>query len=170
MITVAQATTTQHIEEVRVLMRAFVDWQRERYHQEIELVDSYYDPIAFESELASLPGEFAPPTGRLLLASEDDRPVGCVALHDLGDGACEMKRMFVFSEYHGRGVGQLLAKTVIEEAKQAGYKVMRLDTGARQIESLGLYGKLSFKPIAAYYNVPDILREILVFMELDLTN
>lgn len=170
MITVAPATTTQHIEEVRILMRAFIDWQRDRYHQEIELVDSYFDPVAFESELASLPGEYAPPTGRLLLASEGDRPVGCVALHDLGDGACEMKRMFVFSEYHGRGVGQLLAKTVIEEAKQAGYKVMRLDTGARQAEAQGLYGKLRFKRIDAYYDLPNRLRESLVFMELDLTD
>ena len=170
MITVAPATTTQHIEEVRILMRAFIDWQRDRYHQEIELVDIYSDPVAFESELASLPGEYAPPTGRLLLASEDERPVGCVALHDLGDGACGMKRMFVFSEYHGRGVGQLLAKTVIEEAKHASYKVMRLDTGARQVEAQGLYGKLNFKPIDAYYDVPDRLRETLVFMELNLAD
>jgi len=147
-----------------------MDWQRDRYRQEIELVESYFDPVAFESELASLPGEYAPPTGRLLLASEGDHPVGCVALHDLGDGICEMKRMFVFSEYHGRGVGQLHAKTVIEEAKQAGYKVMRLDTGARQTEAQGLYGKLRFKQIDAYYDLPDRLRGSMVFMELDLAD
>jgi GNAT superfamily N-acetyltransferase len=119
------------------------------------LIDRYFDPEAFDAELMALPGEFAPPNGRLLLAQEGEIAAGCAALHDLGDGACEMKRMFVHTEFHGKGVGRILAECVISEAKAIGYKVMRLDTGARQREAQELYRKFGFKPIEAYYDLPD---------------
>jgi GNAT superfamily N-acetyltransferase len=169
MIAIHQAISAKQLDDVRDLLRAFIEWHRERHQHEVDLVDSYFDPEEFEDELASLPGEFAPPSGRLLLASEDDKPAGCVALHDLGDGVCEMKRMFVYSEFHGRGIGRLLAKEVIAEAKEAGYSAMRLDTGPRQVEALGLYSKIGFKTIDPYYDPPDRLREWLIFMELDLS-
>lgn len=169
MITISQASTEQQYDDVRDLMRAFIAWHRERHLEEADLIDSYFDPVAFENELAMLPGEFAPPAGRLLLASEDGTPAGCVALHDLGGGICEMKRMFVYSAFHGRGLGKKLAVAIIDEAKKSGYQYMRLDTGSRQVEAQGLYTRLGFKPIEAYYDLPENLRAWLVFMELDLT-
>ena len=160
--------TTGELDQVRALMRAFIAWHRQRHPLDLDLIDSYFDEAAFEQELASLPGEYAPPRGRLLLALIDERGAGCVALRGIDHHACEMKRMFVYPEYHGRGVGRALGEAVIASARQAGYRVMRLDTSIRQSEAQALYGRLGFRPIAPYYDLPDDLRDWLVFMQLEL--
>ena len=69
MMTICEATLPDQIDEVRKLMRAFVEWHRVRHHAEADLLDSYFDPVKYEAELDSLPGKFSPPRGRLLLAS-----------------------------------------------------------------------------------------------------
>jgi len=168
MTTIRQATDPEEFAEVRELMRAFIAWHRERHRPEAALIDRYFDSVEFDAELNSLPGVFAPPKGRLLLATHDGKPAGCVALRDLGDGACEMKRMFVYAQYHGQGVGRALVEAIIEEARQIGYARMRLDTGARQIEAQTLYRSAGFRTIAPYYDLPDDMRAWLVFMELEL--
>jgi putative acetyltransferase len=83
---------------------------------------------SFDKELASLPGDYAPPNGRLLLAKYHDHLAGCVALHKLEPGICEMKRLYLRPQFRGRGLGRLLADRVIGEARQIGYHRMRLDT------------------------------------------
>ena len=82
----------------------------------------------FEQELAELPGRYAPPDGRLLVAMDGAENVGCVALRPLGNGVCEMKRLFVRPGHRGRGIGQQLAIAIIEEARRIGYGTMKLDT------------------------------------------
>jgi GNAT superfamily N-acetyltransferase len=150
-------------------MRAFIEWHGERHAADREIVESYFDPEAFSEELANLPGEFAEPKGRLLVADDEGRIAGCVALRDLGHGACEMKRMFVYPEFHGRGVGQLLGRAIVGEAKAIGYRKMMLDTGPAQSEAQALYHKLGFVDVEPYYDLSEELRNWLVFMELDLT-
>jgi putative acetyltransferase len=167
---VRTATSNDDYREVAALMRAFVEWHGERHAADRHIVDSYFDPRAFSEELDNLPGKFAEPRGRLLVAEEDGKIAGCVALRDLGEGACEMKRMFVYPEFHGRGVGQLLGRALIGEAKAVGYRKMLLDTGPEQREAQALYRKLGFKDIEPYYELSDELRDWLVFMELDLTD
>ena len=98
----------------------------------------------------------------------DGQAAGCVALHDLGAGACEMKRMFVYPEFHGKGLGRALVEAVITEAKKIGYSKMLLDTGAKQFEAQGLYHSVGFQDIPAYYELPDDVRDWLVFMEFNL--
>ncbi len=165
MIAIRRPKTPQEIDDVRGLMRAFVAWHRERHAQDLRLIDEYFDARSFEDELASLPGPYRWPEGELLLASVDQAPAGCVALRRLGDGACEMKRMFVYPQYHGRGIGRALGDAIVEAGRSAGYATMRLDTSVRQVEAIGLYERLGFHRIDPYYDLPDDLRRWLVFME-----
>ncbi len=168
MVVVSDAVSGAQLDSVRHLMRSFIAWHRERHIEDVALIDSYFDSAAFEQELAGLPGTYAPPRGRLLLATFDDAPAGCVALRAIDDEVCEMKRMFVYPSFHGKGVGLALGQRLIENARQSGYRAMRLDTSIRQAEATGLYRRLGFTPIAPYYELPQNLRDWLVFMELAL--
>ena len=98
----------------------------------------------FTEELAGLPGDYAPPAGRLLLASDDDELVGCVALHPYGPGECEMKRLYVRAAHRGKHIGRLLAQRLIEEARVIGYKSMKLDTLRSLTQACALYQSLGF--------------------------
>jgi putative acetyltransferase len=168
MLTVVEPTKGQELDDVRELMRAFVGWHRERHVEDIALIDRYFEEAEFEAELAGLPGKYAPPDGQLLIAYLDDRPAGCVALRDLGEGTCEMKRMFVPLQFRGQGVGRALAEAIVAAAEAAGYHRMRLDTSHRQAEAMGLYEAAGFHRIPPYYDLPDDLRAWLVFFERDL--
>lgn len=119
----------------------------------------------FQQELDALPGDYAPPDGRLLLAIEDDQAIGCVAVRNLGTGICEMKRLYVRSEHRGKGLGRKLSEAIIAEARAMGYKKMRLDSLTTLKEAAGLYRSLGFTEIAPYRFNP--LPEA-VFMELEL--
>jgi ribosomal protein S18 acetylase RimI-like enzyme len=110
----------------------------------------------FDKELAGLPGDYAPPEGRLLLAEYEGQLAGCVALHKLtlqnvNDGICEMKRLYLRPQFRGKEMGRALAKRVITEARQIGYGYMRLDTVAPVMkDAVAMYRKLGFKEIAPY--------------------
>jgi putative acetyltransferase len=105
----------------------------------------------FEQELVDLPGQYAPPSGRLLLATVGHEPAGCVALKKLADGVCEMKRLYVRSRHRGTGLGRTLVEQVIREAKRLGYKAIRLDTIPSVMRSaVALYRSLGFRGIPAY--------------------
>src|ERR1700683_1424905 len=105
----------------------------------------------FDKELAELPGDYAPPEGRLLLAEYEGRLASCVALHKLDSGVCEMKRLYLRPEFRGRGLGRVLAERIIAEARQIGYRRMRLDTVEPVMkDAVAMYRKLGFKEIAPY--------------------
>lgn len=118
---------------------------------------------SFEQELAGLPGRYAPPSGRMLLARCRGAFIGCVALRQIGEDTCEMKRLFVQPAFQGKGIGKTLAQAVIEEGRRIGYKRMRLDTVCEPAK--GLYRSLGFREIPPYQHVPI---EGVVFMELEL--
>jgi putative acetyltransferase len=144
----------------------------------------------FDQELAGLPGDYAPPSGRLLLAEFQDPSLpgpplpdnefgdgsqpppgaplaaGCVALHRLEEGVCEMKRLYVRPAFRGKGAGRALVEAVLAEARAIGYQRMRLDTIEPQMQAaVALYRRLGFREIAPYRAnpVPGAL-----YMELDL--
>ena len=106
---------------------------------------------SFDQELAGLPGDYAPPQGRLLLAEYEGLAAACVALHQLEPGVCEMKRLYLRPAYRGKGLGRKLAEVVISEAKTIGYKRMRLDTVEPVMkDAVAMYRKLGFHEIAPY--------------------
>jgi GNAT superfamily N-acetyltransferase len=108
----------------------------------------------FTDELAGLPGCYTPPRGRLLVAWAGDEAAGCVALRPLGDGVCEMKRLYVRPAFRGSGIGKQLAETIIAEARQIGYAIMRLDTVPKLQAATRLYKSLGFVRRDAYYETP----------------
>jgi ribosomal protein S18 acetylase RimI-like enzyme len=136
--------------------------QKEIHYQKVrELFQQYADSLDFDLEfqgfsleLATLPGNYAPPQGCILLAEDSGEIVGCVALRPLEGNICEMKRLFVESDYRGRGIGRMLACSVIDRARGIGYAKMRLDTIATMEAARTLYYSLEFKNIQAYCHNP----------------
>lgn len=110
----------------------------------------------FEKELAGLPGDYAPPDGRLLLAEFEGKLAGCVALHKIDFEICEMKRLYVRAQFRGRRLGRILAERVIAEARAIGYHRMRLDTVEPVMgTAVAMYRKLGFREIPAYRANPN---------------
>ena len=106
---------------------------------------------SFDQELANLPGDYAPPAGRLLLAEYDGEVAGCVALHKIETSICEMKRLYLRPRFRGKGLGRALADRIITEARQIGYQRLRLDTVEPVMkDAVAMYHKLGFREIAPY--------------------
>lgn len=116
----------------------------------------------FEEELASLPGLYAPPDGSLWVVTLEDQYAGCVAMRPLGPGICEMKRLYVRPSARGLGIGRALAHRVIEDARSAGYRLMRLDTLESMRTARALYTSMEFVECDPYK--PDTVPGV-VFME-----
>jgi ribosomal protein S18 acetylase RimI-like enzyme len=119
----------------------------------------------FDEELSTLPGAYARPEGRLLLARVETAVAGCIALRKMGDTACEMKRLYVRPAFRSRSVGRDLAHAIIREARTIGYRRMLLDTLPLMTDALRLYRALGFREIEPYYHNPV---EGALFMELEL--
>jgi len=152
---IIQAHSAADFEQARALFREYESWLA---------VDLCFQN--FEKELAELPGKYAPPEGRLLLALENQEAAGCVALRKIGEQTCEIKRLFLRPQFRGRGLGRQLAEAIISEARQIGYQRMRLDTlPPKMNDAIGLYRSLGFKEIEPYYHNPVPGAK---FMELDL--
>jgi len=106
---------------------------------------------SFDKELAELPGDYAPPRGRLLLAQQEGQLAGCVALHPLSNEICEMKRLYLRPQFRGQGLGRKLADAIISEARSIGYTAIRLDTVEPVMkDAVAMYRRLGFQEIAPY--------------------
>jgi putative acetyltransferase len=139
-VAVSQAADADDLEPIRGLFREYAEWLGE------DLCLHGFGP-----ELEGLPGAYAPPRGRLLLARVDGRPAGCVALRPLDEGRCELKRLYVRPVYRGRGVGRALMGSALEAARAAGYGRVCLDTLPRRMaEAQALYRSFGFEPIEPY--------------------
>ena len=104
----------------------------------------------FDRELEGLPGEYASPRGRILLAGDEGEAIGCAALRDLGEGMCEMKRLYIRPGFRGAGIGRALAEEIVRIAVSEGYGKMRLDTLASMKPAISLYKSMGFREIEPY--------------------
>ena len=154
MFDIIQART---IEDMQIARRLFVEYQNC-----LEFDLSFQ---GFAHELNHLPGEYAPPTGCILFAKHRGNIQGCVALRKLESVTCEMKRLYVRSDYRRLGIGRCLAEAVIDVAKELGYSFMRLDFVSPRPAAQTLYESIGFKEIEPYESVP---LDGAVFMELRL--
>lgn len=127
----------------------------EEYALSLDISLSFQD---FDSELANLPGDYAPPRGALVGARAGDRWIGCCALHPLDTvdypNASEMKRLYVQPEFRGCGVGRLLTEGILDAARKAGYRCVLLDTLSEMECARALYEDLGFEEIPPYYHNP----------------
>lgn len=138
-IEILQAETPDHLQEARALFEEYA-----------ASLGFDLDFQGFETELAGLPGAYAPPRGRLLLAFHDGRAAGCVALREIEAGVCEMKRLYVRPHFRALRIGRALAEAVIAEAREIGYSRMRLDTVPSMGRAQDLYRTLGFREIPPY--------------------
>lgn len=146
-LSLKQALSSEDIEAVRAL---FVDYQADLG------IDLCFQ--GFADELVGLPGEYAEPSGALVLSFVDGMPAGCCALRPLVHSdhlnACEMKRLFVRRAFRGFGLGRLLVEEVISRARLAGYTTMLLDTLSDMESARALYQEAGFYEVAPYYHNP----------------
>jgi putative acetyltransferase len=145
MLTIVKAETPAQVVTAREMIEEYAAWL------EFKLCFQGY-----EEEIQSLPGKYAPPSGRLLLALWDGRPAGVIALRPLEEpGVCEMKRLYVRPEFRGHQIGRILAEKVIAEAAEIGYSRIRLDTILGKMDSaIAMYRTLGFAEISPYYKTP----------------
>ena len=139
MVKIIHAATVESVETVKTLIR-----------DNAKSLEFDLDFQNFDQEMDDFPGQYALPKGRRYLAMDENQPAGCVALRDLGNGICEMKRLYVKPDHRGQKIGRLLAQTVIQAARELGYERMRLDTIPSMKEANVLYKALGFKEIAPY--------------------
>lgn len=154
MVQIREATTTSLISSARELIR--------EYSASLGIDLSFQN---FEREMAEFPAHYSRPDGRVLVAVEGGEAVGVVGLRRLSSETCELKRMYVRPELRGRGIGRMLAKRALKEARAIGYVRMRLDTLSRLKQAVSLYDSLGFEEIAPYRVNPN---KGVIYMELDL--
>ena len=139
MVKIVEANTKEFVEKAKELIR--------EYARSLEFDLEFHD---FVKEMEDFPGQYASSGGCLYIALDENQPIGCVALRDLGQGICEMKRLYVKPNFRGQKAGKLLAEVVIKAARNMGYDYMRLDTVPAMKQANRLYNALGFKKIAPY--------------------
>lgn len=165
-VTITQAVTEGQFAAIRELIREYTAWA-------FTLEAGSEDAPTFqglEAELATLPGIYGPPMGRLLLATHEGQPAGCVCFKGHDAATCELKRLYVRPTMRGQNLGQRLVSMLIEEARRSGYRRMVLDSHSSMKKAHEVYRAAGFRDVSAPDGFPEELKPVVVFMELDLTS
>ena len=168
MVTIVQAVTEEHIRQVQELFTEYLDFLRTDVDTSVSDLDDVPPVAGYREELANLPGKYAPPDGRLLLAQVEGQAAGCVALYKLGDGVYEVKRLWVRPMFRGKKISRRLVEMLIAEAREMGYTTMMLSTVDILKEAISLYTSLGFETTAPYFDMPEVMLAHEIFMKLDL--
>ena len=159
-VSIAQVETPEQIAAVRELLTEYLAWT-----STIE-VDAMDAPTfhGIDAEVATLPGVFGPPSGRLLLAMEEGKPIGCIAFKRVDDSTCELKRFYIRSEFRGRRIGHELVSRLIHEARSSGYTQIILDSHISMTSAHHIYHTFGFETVPPPNDFPERLKPVVVFM------
>jgi putative acetyltransferase len=164
LLTIGQVSTAAEIAAIGDLLREFTAWAF--------ALDPASDVAptfeGLEEELASLPGIYAPPAGRLLLATWDGDPVGSIALKPHDETVAELKRLYVRPSARGHAIGRHLVERLIAEARTCGYQRFVLDSYHTMTRAHALYEAAGFRSVPAPDDFPEQLKPVVVFMGMDL--
>jgi GNAT superfamily N-acetyltransferase len=165
MLTISQVKSDTQIGAVQELFREYTAWAFTL------TADSDRAPTfqGLEEELATLPGIYTPPTGRLLLARYGDEPAGCVCLKGHDATTSELKRLYVRPRFRGLNIGRQLVNRLVEEARRSGYERIVLDSHRSMEKAHALYEGVGFERVGTPADFPEALKPVVVFMECDLS-
>jgi putative acetyltransferase len=161
---VLEATTPAQLEAVRELMREYIAWTM-TFFGNPESAPTFHN---IEPELQELPGVYAPPRGRLLLATHDGKPAGCVALKPVNETTSELKRLYVRPDFRGLRIGNQLVASLMDEARREGYTKMVLDSHRTMTAAHHIYRAAGFVDVETPADFPEELKPMVVFMEREL--
>jgi ribosomal protein S18 acetylase RimI-like enzyme len=165
MLAISQVNSEAGIIAVQGLMREYAAWA-------FALAPGSEDVPAwkgFDQEVATLPGVYAPPAGRLLLAMQDGQPAGIVCLKAHDATTSELKRLYVSPTFRGQKIGQQLVNLLVEEARQASYQRIVLDSHCSMTKAHAIYQEAGFRLVSAPDGFPEEMKPFVVFMECDLS-
>jgi len=169
MVTIAQVESPEQIQQAQELFTEYFAWLKTDVDTDVEDFDDVPSLAGYKEEIAGLPGKFAPPDGRLLLAQHEGKAAGCVAFYKFNDGVCEVKRMWLRPEFRGKKIGRLLMETLIEDARKLGYQSMILNTVDILTAAISLYESLGFVKTEPYYAPGELVLDYELFYKLDLS-
>ena len=167
---IREASSAQDYEAFLRLINEYVCWLRARYELDAWIIAEVLDKQSLASELEHLPSIYGAPGGRAFVAVQDDEIRGCGAYRQLGEGICEMKRVFVPQRFQGAGLGRRICDALVATARSDGFRLIRLDTGHVMKEAIALYQSLGFRQCAPYHEYPQRLMPYFMFMELPLAD
>ena len=160
---IVQATTATELDAAREILREYTAWAFTDH-------DSSGAPTFanLEEELATLPGKYGPPDGRLFLASVEGSVAGCIALRRHDENSGEVKRLYVRPGFRGHRIGERLVARMIEEARAIGYARLVLDSYHTMTRAHALYRDAGFHEVPVPADFPQHLKPVVVFMEMEL--
>jgi carbonic anhydrase len=163
-LNIAQVETRDQIDAVQKLFRDYISWAV-TLGANPDKVPTFQ---GVDEEIATLPGIYSPPAGRLLLASYNAQPAGCVALKPHHTATGELKRLYVDPAFRDLGIGRELVATLLDEARKAGYQNMVLDSHISMKAAHRIYHEHGFRDVDAPADFPEAIRPFAVFMACDL--
>jgi GNAT superfamily N-acetyltransferase len=161
------ASTSVHYEQVQELFVELMAWDCQRV-SELGFDSALAQQFYYSQVAAPLPGEYAPPAGLLLWAKYAGNSAGCGAFTKLSPDVCELKRVYVRTQYRGKKLGREIVRSLVECAQRKHYGLMRLETVSFMRSAIAMYREIGFRECPAYYEIPEDFRNITIFMELEL--
>jgi putative acetyltransferase len=165
MLTITQVDSATEIAAARGLIREYLAWWQVQQPDDFNQAPAFKD---IEQEMAALPGLYAPPAGRLLLAQQTGQPAGCVCLKPLAAGTAEVKRLYVRPAFRGLNIGPRLIDRLVAEARSAGYRRIELDTHITMRAAQALYAAAGFKLASPPRGSLEPFQDRIIYMALDL--